>query len=93
MAKASKNYMRHLRWVAARLFLTVNCEFCGKPLFDSLLEGKAAWWSITKRVTIHHRDHNHDNDSPGNLAPCHTECHRRYHMLEARGEVERTKAA
>lgn len=31
-------------------------------------------------VVIHHDDHDHTNDEPGNLVPCHQDCHTRHHF-------------
>lgn len=42
------------------------CEFC---------LGELRW----PELYVHHRDHDHDNNDPSNLAPSHESCHNTHH--------------
>lgn len=76
--KSKKNYLQ--------TFFAFNgpgpwvCEFCGElVMLDSL--------------NVHHRDHDHDNNSGTNLVASHRLCHQEYHMKNGRGEIMRTSSA
>ena len=55
-----------------------GCYFCKEKVF-------AAWTTENlgskraRRITIHHVDGNHDNNSPSNLVASHSVCHGRNH--------------
>ncbi len=57
------------------------CCLCG---------GKMGWRSFFPKLsgleidewTIHHLDHNRQNDKIENQSPCHRDCHRRHHREE-----------
>lgn len=54
------------------------CSFCGKDVLG--------WWADDDRKTrlaVHHKDDDHSNNDPANLAASHTKCHSRYHTTEA----------
>jgi NUMOD3 motif len=48
-----------------------TCFFCGDEI---TCEAKGRL-----RLTIHHKNHNHDDDRKSNLKPAHLACHSRYH--------------
>jgi len=50
-----------------------RCYFC-KGVFVDL-----------DKITIHHIDFNHENNDLSNLALCHRECHKGYHLMVNRG--------
>lgn len=77
--KQSVNYVRHLRWVANRLFISLKCYFCLEPLLPNMLKARE-WWNLPRLITVHHVDGNHENDHPSNLGVCHVACHRRHHI-------------
>lgn len=57
------------------------CAFCGEWFFQ--------WGRGSDGGTIHHRDGDHTNNDPANLAPAHMGCHVSHHL---KGQVpyERT---
>ena len=60
------------------IWVEPRCHFC-----KELLNWETFYPSLAKKqideITFHHLDHNHENDTKDNLAPCHRSCHRRYH--------------
>lgn len=62
----------------------IRCFFCGKSFLGSgtnLPVGiqKAGDISPGFNLTVHHKNHVHSDNVPGNWAICHEECHRQYH--------------
>lgn len=58
------------------------CYFCLKPMDDYTdfeTHGNATGPKFAIRLTTHHLDGNHTNNTKGNKALCHTTCHKRYH--------------
>lgn len=65
MTNASAREMRQLREVAHFLLPLVCCEFCGKPLLkhgDKIFGNKTHSPLKKLRLTVHHRDGDHDNN-------------------------------
>jgi len=66
------------------------CFFCHKPLLtpEQLKsyakdgDGQGSPLAISRTITIHHKDGNHENDKDSNKALAHSNCHRSYHMTE-----------
>jgi hypothetical protein len=94
-AKSRKemNKARELLW----WFLTVRkptnrCYFCKGILLteeqqDMMRDGFVRFGNATAPpldlgITLHHKDENHDNNNPNNLAPSHDGCHKRHHAVK-----------
>lgn len=79
--------VRKLRELVHFLLVGQACYFCGKPLSEIAESwnnhGNGDGPKLTdRRITIHHRDGNHDNNEHSNKVLCHTSCHKSHHMME-----------
>ncbi len=88
--KASRQLKRHahlLAWCACKM---QNCPYCGEPLLSKAPEEhqERPRAKAIESVTVHHRDGNHDNWSPGNLVFMHKSCHKSFHMTGRRRRME-----
>ena len=83
MQRATKAEFQMLREVAWFFLPITECYFCHKPLINEPLEGSTFGHrrhpSIEGKLTFHHKDHNRNHNKRENLAPAHSDCHRRYH--------------
>jgi hypothetical protein len=88
MQRGTKAELQMLRELAWLIFPAIACPFCHKPLLVRHLDmtyGHRRHPPVTTKLTVHHRDHNRENNNPGlivgggNLAPCHRQCHINYH--------------
>jgi hypothetical protein len=71
---------------------TNKCFFCKKTvLTEEQLEmlrdgwvkfGNASAPPLDLDITLHHKDGDHDNNDPDNLAPSHDSCHKSHHAKE-----------
>jgi hypothetical protein len=93
MRKSSRSELRMLRVMMWHFGIETKCHFCHKPLLDEadlkaagkkLFAGKESPLPIKTRLTLHHADGNHYNQSPENRKPCHQKCHKSFHMKEQR---------
>jgi len=68
---------QHTKWLVETLIRQRRCHFCDQPLWHPE-------WFKTKAhaVTIHHLNHDHDDDRPENHAWAHSRCHKQYHAKD-----------
>lgn len=61
------------------------CWFCEKRLDTNLFakHGETVGPKFTAKISIHHVNHNHDDQRMENKALCHTSCHKGYHRRKA----------
>lgn len=52
----------------------LSCMFCHREFGEDDLPTRTV-----DKLTIHHIDHNRDNNSPSNLVIVHRSCHKAYH--------------
>jgi len=85
MRKSTRQELRKLRELLRFLLRGKKCYFCRKPLIKDksyAKDGDSQGSPISRRVTIHHKDGDHDNDALGNKKLAHTPCHKSHHMKE-----------
>ena len=105
MRKSSRSELRMLRVMMSHFGVSTDCYFCGKPLIamaDVLaadgkwhLAGKLAPLPIKTKLTIHHENGDHTDNTYENRKPCHQKCHKRFHMEErhrAKATVESSES-
>lgn len=67
----------------------LRCKFCGAHLLRATgvnrTFGHRRHTSISRKLTLHHKDENRDNNSWDNLELCHRACHKKHHN-ESRSE-------
>jgi hypothetical protein len=61
------------------------CCFCKRPMTKSSFEkhGESVGPKFVERLTIHHINHDHYDNTHSNKALCHTSCHKSYHRKKA----------
>jgi hypothetical protein len=83
MRPATKAEFQMLREVAWFFLPVTKCFFCPKMLIDEPPEGSTFGHrrhpSIEGKITFHHKDRDRNHNERENLAPAHSDCHRRYH--------------
>lgn len=69
----------HVRFNSAKVAV---CFFCGEPLLEciSTTFGHHDHHKVRAEITVHHRDHDHDNNAPSNRTLAHRPCHKSHHM-------------
>jgi hypothetical protein len=85
MRKSTRQELRKCRELLRFLLRDKKCCFCKKPLQDDksyAKDGDGQGSPICRRITIHHKDGNHQNDNPENKKLSHTTCHKSYHMRQ-----------
>jgi hypothetical protein len=86
--KAELQMLREFFWLQAP---HTDCYFCKEPLITPVADmtfGHRRHPPIDVKISVHHIDHNRENNSLGNLAPAHRRCHEAYHAKE-RADVRR----
>ena len=96
MRKSSRSELRMLRVMMSHFGLTTKCFFCKKSLLkledvicqdgELHIAGKTPPQPIKTKLTIHHEDGNHYNNDSENRKPCHSKCHKSFHMHERQAE-------
>jgi hypothetical protein len=85
--KAELQFGRELAW---KYLYYKTCYFCqcwlvnapgelGPPIVDQPTLGHRRHTQFPQEVTQHHIDENRENNTPGNIADCHSSCHKSYH--------------
>lgn len=91
MQKATKSERQLLREACWLLFARHICEFCGRLLnqrHPNMTFGHRRHPPLLVKLTVHHRDHDRENNADDNLALVHSVCHKHYHA-----EVNRARHA
>lgn len=90
MTAASRRELYKLREIASFLLVGQVCYFCRQALSPTAEKFVKHGETIGPRfkaedakITIHHIDHDHDNQEHSNKALCHTSCHKSYHRKAA----------
>jgi hypothetical protein len=83
--RTTRRELHKLRELVHVLLAGRTCGFCRKPLLTvtntyKIGEGRGA--PVNHDLTWHHRDGDHHNDDPANLALTHDGCHRAYHARQ-----------
>ena|ERR1700675_2909826 len=82
MQRGTKSELQMLRefwWLRAP---NMCCFFCHEALDYNRGEmtfGHRRHPPVEAKFTVHHENHNRENNLFDNLKVCHTQCHRRYH--------------
>ena len=87
--KSERQMLREIVWLWGSQHL---CFFCNKPLLlreQGMTFGHRRHGPITAKLTVHHKDHNRENNKDENLALAHTICHKRYHAEVNSGKRDR----
>lgn len=78
--------LREMMW---HFGLTTKCYFCKEPLlvFDKPGAsgpdfGDRSSPPVKTVLTIHHKNEKHRDNRPKNRKPCHSACHKRYHIKQ-----------
>lgn len=84
MMRASKRReLYKLRELVHFLLVGKTCFFCHEPLSDKAelftTHGNAVGPEFSDKISIHHIDENHHNNTHSNKAACHTKCHKAHH--------------
>ena len=88
MQRGTKAELQMLREAAWLIFPNLTCRFCNRSLFhrpNDMTFGHRRHQPVTMKLTVHHEDHNRENNNPGiipnggNLRLVHSSCHRQYH--------------
>jgi 5-methylcytosine-specific restriction endonuclease McrA len=96
MSNRVRRELRKLREICLALMADQTCYFCRKALVAASGRcGNADGPKLTAKLTVHHKDGDHDNDVPSNRALAHRACHKAFHAREAamkrRDEVRAAK--
>jgi len=91
MRKSTRQELRKARELLRFCLRGKVCwfRFCRKPLLNDVSyakDGDGQGSPISRRITIHHKDGDHDNDDQRNKKLVHTSCHKRYHIRKRRRE-------
>ena len=83
MRRSSRRELNKLRELVHFLLVGRVCCFCHKALSETAEEfvkhGESTGPKFAERLTIHHKDGNHENQAHENKELCHTSCHKSYH--------------
>jgi len=82
MRKSTRRELRKCRELLHFLLRGKVCFFCQKPLITGgsyAKDGDGQGSPISRGITIHHIDLNHDNDAEANKSLSHDTCHRSFH--------------
>ena len=93
MRRATRRELHKLREVVHVLLAGKTCMFCRTPLVtttNAYKIGESRGGPVNADLTWHHKDGDHWNDDPKNLALTHDSCHRSYH---ARQRAAKRRAA
>lgn len=85
MRRSTRRELHKLREIVHVLLAPKTCMFCKAPLItteNSYKVGEARGGPVNSDLTWHHKDGDHFNDDPSNLALTHDTCHRAYHARE-----------
>lgn len=92
MRKSSRSELRMLRTMMTHFGVNTKCYFCKQPLLtmEEIVSEDGSWHLASKtaplpiktKMTIHHRNGDHNDQSVRNRKPCHQKCHKRFHMKE-----------
>lgn len=74
-----QNAWNHAKWLLTFFLYETKCHFCKRPLLTDTLF-TSDWWKLGKLITLHHKNHDHEDNRAGNRAPAHVTCHRSFHM-------------
>ncbi len=71
------------------------CYFCEHSLVESdfAKHGESVGPKMDVQITVHHVNHDHDDQRHSNKALCHTRCHRSYHRSKANAVLQAMRAA
>jgi hypothetical protein len=87
--KATKSERQMLREIAWLWLPQKACALCHKPLLvrpEGMTFGHRRHSPIPVKFTVHHYDHNRENNHDANLFVVHSTCHRTYHAEVNRGD-------
>lgn len=89
MRKSTRRELRKLRELVHLLLAAKRCCFCRKPLVEveDGWQGSGDGPQLAAKVTIHHKNGDHDDNRPSNHALCHQTCHKSHHMKITRRAV------
>lgn len=72
------------------------CAFCKERLDeygeDFEEHGNSYGPALTAKITIHHKNGDHSDNTPANKQLCHTSCHKGFHRRQANAERALRKA-
>lgn len=82
MRKSTRRELRKLRELVHVLLSGKRCCFCKEPILEveDGFQGSGDGPQLEIKVTIHHKDGDHDNNDPRNHRLAHQSCHKRHHM-------------
>lgn len=89
MRNSTRRELAKLREIASLLLYGKRCYFCRLSLIseefyktNKCKHGNSDCSPLKDviEITIHHKDHNHDNDEHSNKALAHARCHKSYHL-------------
>jgi hypothetical protein len=87
MSRRSSRELRKLRELVRCALAGKTCFFCHLPLLENVDDGWQGSGSappISERLTIHHKNGNHEDNRDENHALAHRTCHKIHHMHEVR---------
>lgn len=87
MSLGTRRELYKLRELVHFLLVGKTCHFCGESLsptaedFDA--HGNAVGPKFLDKLSIHHKDGDHNNNSHDNKTLCHRSCHKSHHRRAA----------
>lgn len=87
MRLSSRRELYKLRELVHFMLAGEACFFCKKPLSETAntfaKHGESTGPRFVDRITVHHINGNHGDNTHDNKALCHTKCHRAHHRALA----------